>query len=144
MASPRKKRSISVKKLLKFSGIMAVCIYAAFILVKQQITLSAIEDTQAQHIAAGAAANSENQALQDELKKAESASKYIEETIAEKEAQKKAAENEDGEVAQSEASPAPDTEHTSAEDEYIEQLIRERLGYVKPNERVFIDISRDK
>ena len=47
-----------------------------------------------------AAANLENQALEDEYNKAQS------------------------------------------DEEYIEQAIRKNLGFVKPNERVFIDISR--
>lgn len=142
MASPKKKRSISIKKLLKFSGIMLVCIYASFILIKQQMTLSAIEDTQAERSAAISSRNAENQALQDELKKAEAVNEYMKHTIAENEKEKESAENKDNRI--SEKQTDTNSRLTTAEDEYIEQLIRERLGYVKPNERIFIDISRDK
>ena len=142
MASTKKKRSISIKKLLKFSGIMLVCIYASFILIKQQMTLSAIEDTQSERAAIISSKNAENQALQDELKKAEAVNEYINRVIAKNEQEKEAEKNKDTKV--SEKKTVPEEQLTSAEDEYIEQLIRERLGYVKPNERIFVDISRDK
>lgn len=29
-------------------------------------------------------------------------------------------------------------------DEYLEKLAREKLGLIKPNERVFVDVTRDK
>ena len=131
-----------MKKLLKFSGIMLVCIYAAFVLIKQQMTLSSIEDAQSQRISAISNYNAENQALEDELKKAESVSKYMEQTIAENEKEKESDENCDNTVSPKKSPSA--NQLTSAEDAYIEQLIRDRLGYVKPNERIFIDISRNK
>ena len=43
MSAKNKKAKISVKKLIKFAGIMIVFVYAAFILVKQQLTLSQLE-----------------------------------------------------------------------------------------------------
>ena len=33
-------------------------------------------------------------------------------------------------------------EQASSDDDYAQQKIREELGYIKPNERVFIDISQ--
>ena len=78
---------------------MIVFIYAAFILVKQQVTLSQLEDIRAKKQESIAAAELENQALQDEYSK-------------------------------------------TSTDEYLEQAIRKNLGFVRPNERVFIDISQ--
>jgi len=98
--APAKRKKFSAGKLLKFSGILCVCIYAAFVLVKQQITLSALDADKQKERENIAAANLENQALEDEYNKAQS------------------------------------------DEEYIEQAIRKNLGFVKPNERVFIDISR--
>ena len=130
-----------MKKLLKFSGIMLVCIYAAFVLIKQQMTLSDIENTQSERTSAISGCNAENQALEDELKKAEAVNEYMQQTIAENEKEKKNSEEQDNNVPEKKA--VPDKKLSTAEDEYIEQLIRDRLGYVKPNERIFIDISRD-
>ena len=81
---------------------MLVCIYAAYILIGQQMTLSSIEAVQDKHKAGINAGKIETQALKDELNKAKN------------------------------------------DDEYIEQAIRDNLGYVKPNERIYIDISREK
>lgn len=99
MSAKNQKAKISAKKLFKFAGIMIVFIYAAFILVKQQITLSQLEDIRAKKQENIAAAELENQALQDEYSK-------------------------------------------TSTDEYLEQAIRKNLGFVRPNERVFIDISQ--
>lgn len=99
MSAKNQKAKISAKKLFKFAGIMIVFIYAAFILVKQQVTLSQLEDIRAKKQESIAAAELENQALQDEYSK-------------------------------------------TSTDEYLEQAIRKNLGFVRPNERVFIDISQ--
>ena len=96
-----KRTTFSPKKLLKLIGILCVCIYAAFILVKQQVTLSELEADKQQERENIAAASLENQALEDEYNKAQN------------------------------------------DEEYIEQAIRKNLGFVKPNERIFIDISRE-
>lgn len=99
MSAKNKKAKISVKKLIKFAGIMIVFVYAAFILVKQQLTLSQLEAIREEKQESIAAAELENQALQDEYGK-------------------------------------------TSTDEYLEQAIRENLGFVRPNERIFIDISQ--
>lgn len=137
MASRDKKTKFSAKKLLKIGGIMLVCIYATFILIEQQMTLATIESEQQKYSDKISAGNLETQALQDKLKKAELVNDYIETAEAEKEASK----SENGEAKPTSQSPTNSSDSTDA---YIEQVIRDTLGYVKPNERVFIDISRDK
>ena len=99
MSAKNQKARISAKKLFRFAGILIVFGYAAFILVKQQITLSQLEDIRAKKQECIAAAELENQALRDEYGK-------------------------------------------TSTDEYLEQAIRKNLGFVRPNERIFIDISQ--
>ena len=98
----KQNTKFSAKKLFKFVGIMLVCIYAAYILIEQQMTLSAIEASQETRRKAISAGKLETQALEDKLNKARN------------------------------------------DDAYIEQVIRDNLGYIKPNERIYIDISREK
>lgn len=101
--SNTKKVVVSPKKLLKLCGIMFVAVYAAFVLISQQATLSELNGkTKPALNSKIAEAKLENEVLQDELEKAQN------------------------------------------DENYIEQIIRENLGYVKPNERVFIDISLEK
>ncbi len=96
----KSRRKVSAKKLVKFCGIMLVCIYAVCILTKQQLAISEGEDKLNRLAEENAAYSLKEEALQEEL------------------------------------------ELASTDDEYAQQKIREELGFIKPNERVFIDISQ--
>ncbi len=104
MSSKRKptktRRTVSAKKLVKFCGIMLVCIYAICILAKQQNAISEGEQELNRLAEENASYTLKEEALKEEL------------------------------------------EQASTDDEYAQQKIREELGFIKPNERVFIDISQ--
>ena len=95
----KKKRKVSVKKLVKACLVLAVVIYVAVILIEQRISLSRYDAVASEYEEKIAAAQIENQRLEDELSKA-------------------------------------------GTDEYLERIAREKLGLMKSNERVFIDITR--
>ncbi len=95
----RKTKKASPKALAKALGIAAVCVYVAYTLINQQITLSKTNAVAEEYKAKIAEAQTENQKLEDELSQA-------------------------------------------GTDEYLERVAREKLGLVKANERVFIDITK--
>ncbi len=96
----RKKRTLSVKTLLKAGAVLFVCIYVTCIFVNQQINLSKCDAIEKEYNQKIAEAQRETQRLQDELEQ-------------------------------------------TGTDEYIERVAREKLDYVKSNERVFVDISQE-
>ncbi len=95
----KRVKSATPKTLAKVLGIAAVCVYAAYTLVDQQITLSKNRQVAEEYKAKISEAQTENKRLEDELSKA-------------------------------------------GTDEYLERVAREKLGLVKANERVFIDITK--
>lgn len=95
----KKLKKISGKAAVKCLLIFALCVYVAFTLVKQQITLSKCDDVSQDYRQKIAEAQAENKSLEDELSQADT-------------------------------------------DEYLESIAREKLGLIKANERVFIDITR--
>ncbi len=95
----RKVKKASPKTLVKVLGIAAVCVYVAYTLIDQQITLSKLDSVKDELNAKNAEALVQQQKLNDELEKA-------------------------------------------GTDEYLERAAREKLGLVKANERVFIDITQ--
>ncbi len=92
-------KKASSKTLAKMLGIAAVCVYVAYTLIDQQITLSKRGDVIEEYKAKIAEAQMANQRLEDELEQADT-------------------------------------------DEYLERVAREKLGLVKANERVFVDITK--
>ena len=95
----KQTKKTSPKTAAKILGIAAICVYVAYTLVNQQITLSKTDSIAEEYRARIAEAQTENKKLEDELKQA-------------------------------------------GTDEYLERVAREKLGLVKANERVFIDITK--
>lgn len=95
-----KKRTFSVKILLKSGLVFFVCIYVIYVFVNQQISLSKCDDIEEEYKEKIVEAQIETQRLEDELEQ-------------------------------------------TGTDEYIQRMAREKLDYVKPNERVFVDISQE-
>ncbi len=95
----KRTKKASPKTLAKVLGVAAVCVYVAYTLIDQQITLSKTSSIAEEYKAKIAEAQTENQKLEDELAQA-------------------------------------------GTDEYLERVAREKLGLVKANERVFIDITK--
>ncbi len=95
----KKVRKASSRTVAKALGVAAVCVYVAYTLIDQQITLSKLGNIKEEYNAKIAEERMTNQRLEDELAQADT-------------------------------------------DEYLERVAREKLGLVKANERVFIDITK--
>ncbi len=99
MAKKTKEKTVFFKTLLKFGGVLFVCIYIIFTFAKQQIYLSKCDDISKSYEEKIAEVKLEQQRLEDELDKSDT-------------------------------------------DEYLERMAREKLGLIKSNERIFVDVTK--
>lgn len=93
------KKRVSPRKTLKAAGLLALCVYVAYVLINQQVCLSKCKSVSADYNNKIQEAKLEQKQLRDELGK-------------------------------------------TGTDEYLERMAREKLGLVKANERVYIDVTK--